>query len=125
MDPSYKTPGGGWLSTASDTVRFGIAVQAGTILSPASLERMTTMETPPGQAATFYGLGWIVDGWGIPGHARIPGLVWHGGVQQGVTTNLYMLLPERIVVAVMINLEGQGLQLTELAAKIADIVRGR
>jgi hypothetical protein len=41
-----------------------------------------------------------------------------------VTTNLYMLLPEGMVVAVMINLEGEGLALTELAAEIADIVLG-
>ena len=40
-----------------------------------------------------------MDGWGTPGGPRIPGLVWHGGVQQGVTTNLYMLLPDRIVAA--------------------------
>ena len=66
-----------------------------------------------------------MDGWGIPGRPRVPGLAWHGGVQQGVTTNLYMLMPERIVVAVMINLEGEGLALTELAAQITDIVRGR
>ena len=125
MDPSYKTPGGGWLSTAGDMVRFGQAVQSGTILSPASLERMTTMETPPGQPPTFYGLGWIVEGWGVPGRPRIPGLAWHGGVQQGVTTNLYMLLPERLVVALMINLEGEGLALTELAAQIGNIALDR
>jgi serine beta-lactamase-like protein LACTB len=125
MDPSYKIPGGGWLSTAGDMVRFGLAVQAGTILKPESLERMTTIEAVAGQPDTFYGLGWIVGGWGVPGAPRIPGLAWHGGVQQGVTTNLYMLLPEGMVVAVMINLEGEGLALTELAAEIADIVLGR
>ena len=125
MDPSYKTPGGGWLSTAGDMVRFGLAVQSGSILSAASLHRMTSMETPVGQPPTFYGLGWIVEGWGVPGQPRIPGLAWHGGVQQGVTTNLYMLLPKRIVVALMINLEGEGLALTELAAQISDIVLGR
>jgi serine beta-lactamase-like protein LACTB, mitochondrial len=108
MDPSYKIPGGGWLSTAGDMVRFGLAVQAGTLLKAASLERMTTMEAVAGRPDTFYGLGWIVGGWGVPGAPRIPGLAWHGGVQQGVTTNLYVLLPERIVVAVMINLEGEG-----------------
>jgi CubicO group peptidase (beta-lactamase class C family) len=83
------------------------------------------MEAVMGQPDAFYGLGWIVDRWGVPGAPRIPGLAWHRGVQQGVTTNLYMLLPEGIVVAVMINLEGEGLALTELAAKITEIVRGR
>ena len=122
MDPSYKTPGGGWLSTAGDMVRFGLAVQSGKLLSMAGLNRMTAMETPAGQPPSFYGLGWIVEGLGVPGSARTPGLVWHGGVQQGVTTALYMLLPERVVVAVMINLEGEGLPVAQLAAEISRIV---
>ena len=70
-------------------------------------------------------LGWIVEGWGIPDAPRIPGLVWHGGVQQGVTTNLYMLLPDRSVVAVMTNVEGEGLALTKLASELTNIVLGR
>jgi CubicO group peptidase (beta-lactamase class C family) len=78
MDPSYKIPGGGWLSTAGDMVRFGLALQAGTLLKPESFR-----------------------------------------------TNLYMLLPHRTVVAVMINLEGEGLSLTELASEITNIVLGR
>jgi CubicO group peptidase (beta-lactamase class C family) len=103
MDPSYKIPGGGWLSTAGDMVRFGLALQAGTLLKPESFQQMTTMQHAGGKADTFYGLGWIVEGWGIPGAPRVPGLVWHGGVQLGVTTNLYMLLPERTVIAVNIS----------------------
>ena len=125
MDPSYKIPGGGWLSTVGDMVRFGLALQAGTLLKPESFQRMTTMQRVRGTGDTFYGLGWIVEGWGIPDAPRIPGLVWHGGVQQGVTTNLYMLLPDRSVVAVMTNVEGEGLALTKLASEITNIVLGR
>jgi serine beta-lactamase-like protein LACTB, mitochondrial len=125
MDPSYKIPGGGWLSTAGDMVRFGLALQAGTLLKPESFRQMTTMQAVSDKKDTFYGLGWIVDGWGVPNAPRIPGLAWHGGVQQGVTTNLYMLLPDRTVVAVMINLEGEGLAITDLASEITNIVLGR
>lgn len=125
MDPSYKIPGGGWLSTAGDMVRFGLALQAGTLLKPESFQQMTTMQRAGGKADTFYGLGWIVEGWGIPGTPRVPGLVWHGGVQQGVTTNLYMLQPERTVIALMTNLEGEGLGLTKLASEITNMVIGR
>ena len=125
MDPSYKLPGGGWLSTAGDMVRFGLALQAGQLLKPESLRLMTTMRRVDGQPDTFYGLGWIVEGWGIPDAPRVPGLVWHGGVQQGVTTNLYMLLPDRTVVAVMANVEGEGLELTKLASEITNIARSR
>jgi len=125
MDPSYKIPGGGWLSTGGDMVRFGLALQAGTLLKPESFRQMTTMQRMDGKDDTFYGLGWIVEGWGIPDAPRVPGLVWHGGVQQGVTTNLYMLLPDRIVVAVMTNVEGEGLELTKLASEITNIALGR
>ncbi len=95
MDPSYKIPGGGWLSTVGDLVRFGLALQDGTLLKPATFRQMTVARQLNGQT-TGYGLGWIVGGWG-PGTPPIPGLVWHGGVQQGVTTNLYMF-PDRHVV---------------------------
>jgi CubicO group peptidase (beta-lactamase class C family) len=65
MDPSYKIPGGGWLSTVGDMVRFGLALQAGTLLKPGSLRQMVTMQRVDGKDDTFYGLGWIVEGWGI------------------------------------------------------------
>jgi serine beta-lactamase-like protein LACTB, mitochondrial len=121
MDPSYKTPGGGWLSTAGDMVRFGLALQRGRLLRPASITEMTTMQPVAGKD-TFYALGWIVGGWGLPDGPRIPGLVWHGGVQQGVTTNLYMLSHAHSVVAIMTNLEGEGLALTQLAADVTAVV---
>ena len=121
MDASYKIPGGGWLSTVGDLVRFGIAVQNGTLLKPETFRQMTVARHVNGQTSG-YGLGWIVDGWG-PGTPHIAGLVWHGGVQQGVTTNLYMFPDQHLVVAVLSNLEGQGLALAELGGQIAAIVR--
>jgi beta-lactamase family protein len=74
MDPSYKIPGGGWLSTAGDMVRFGLALQAGTLLKPNNFQQMTTMQRVDGKGDTFYGLGWIVEGWGMPDAPRVPGL---------------------------------------------------
>jgi serine beta-lactamase-like protein LACTB, mitochondrial len=120
MDSSYKIPGGGWISTVRDLVHFGMAVQDGTLLKPATFRQMTVARHVNGQS-TGYGLGWIVDGWG-PGTPPIPGLVWHGGVQQGVTTNLYMLPDRHVVVAILANLEGQGLAIAELGEQVARIV---
>jgi serine beta-lactamase-like protein LACTB, mitochondrial len=120
MDSSYKIPGGGWLSTAGDLVRFGLAVQDGTLIKPSTFKEMTVARHVNGQN-TGYGLGWIVDGWG-PGTPPIPGLVWHGGVQQGVTTNLYMFPDRHIAIAILANLEGQGLAIAELGEQIARIV---
>ena len=122
MDSSYKIPGGGWLSTVGDLVRFGLALQDGTLMKPSTFKQMTVARHVNGQN-TGYGLGWIVDGWG-PGTPPIPGLVWHGGVQQGVTTNLYMFPDRHVVVAILANLEGQGLAIAELGEQIARIVIG-
>jgi serine beta-lactamase-like protein LACTB len=125
MESSYKTPGGGWLSTAGDMVRFGLALQGGSLVTRRSFTQMTTMQVARDKQDTFYGLGLIVEGWGVPDAPRIPGLAWHGGVQQGVTTNLYMLQPDRTAVALMTNLEGEGLPLTRLAAEITRAVTER
>jgi serine beta-lactamase-like protein LACTB, mitochondrial len=122
MDSSYKIPGGGWLSTVGDLVRFGQAVQNGTLIKPSTFRQMTVARHVNGQN-TGYGLGWIVDGWG-PGTPPIPGLVWHGGVQQGVTSNLYMFPDRHVVVAILANLEGQGVAIAELGEEIAGIVSG-
>jgi serine beta-lactamase-like protein LACTB len=92
VDPSYKIPGGGWLSTVGDMVRFGLAVQAGALLKPESVRQMTTMQ-------------------------RV------GGTQD--TTNLYLLMAGGPVVAVMTNIEGEGLALTKLASEITNIVLER
>jgi serine beta-lactamase-like protein LACTB, mitochondrial len=123
MDSSYKIPGGGWLSTVGDLVRFGLAIQDGTLIKPSTFGQMTVARHVNGQD-TGYGLGWIVNGWG-PGTAPIPGLVWHGGVQQGVTSNLYMFPERHVVVAILANLEGQGLAIAELGEEIAGIVGGQ
>jgi serine beta-lactamase-like protein LACTB len=122
MDSSYKIPGGGWVSTVGDLVRFGMTVQDGTLLKPATFRQMTVARHVNGQN-TGYGLGWIVDGWG-PGTPAIPGLVWHGGVQQGVTSNLYMFPDRHVVVAIIANLEGQGLAIAELGEQVARILIG-
>ncbi len=39
-DPSYKYAGGGMLSTVEDLVRFGIALNNGTLLAPATIQQM-------------------------------------------------------------------------------------
>jgi CubicO group peptidase (beta-lactamase class C family) len=106
-----------------DLVRFGLAVQDGTLIKPSTFRQMTVARHVNGQN-TGYGLGWIVDGWG-PGTPPIPGLVWHGGVQQGVTSNLYMFPDRHVVVAILANLEGKGAAIAELGQQVAGIVSER
>ena len=120
MDPSYKTPGGGLLSTAEDLARFAMALQNGALLAPASFRQMTTIQRARDGTETGYGLGWYVGKW----EGRQAGTaVWHGGVQAGFTSELRLLPEHRFAVVILTNLEGGGkLGLDALADEIADIV---
>jgi serine beta-lactamase-like protein LACTB, mitochondrial len=118
MDSSYKLPGGGLVSTVEDLAAFAIAVQSGVLVAPETFERMVTRQRTTAGEDTPYGLGWYVDG--IEGRT---GVVWHGGVQKGVTSTLYLLPRERFAVVILTNLEGGGmLGLEPLASRIADIL---
>lgn len=120
MDPSYKIPGGGLLSTAEDLARFAIALQSAKLIRPDSFRQMwTTLKARDG-TETGYSYGWYAG--------RGPGprpdvAIWHGGVQPGFTSTLWMLPERHIAVAILTNLEGGGrLGLETLARDIAGIV---
>lgn len=119
MDPSYKIPGGGLLSTCEDLARFAIAVMSGKLLGRESFERMTTMQRTLDGKETGYGLGWYLGPW--KGRGGGPA-VWHGGVQPGTTAELKLLPRQRVAVAILANLEGGGrLGLGEVADAIMEI----
>ncbi len=85
---------GGWISTASDLVRFGSAfdpIENCKILKPASIRAM--LARPPGLAgsdkegnprASFYGLGWNVR----PTEMKDKTTIWHMGALDGTATLL-------------------------------------
>src|SRR5438270_10235211 len=82
-------------------------------------EQMSTPQKTRDGKATAYGLGWYIDGVG-----NRKGLVWHGGVQAGVTSMLFILPKERFGLVILTNLEGGGrLGLETLLNQISDIVR--
>ena len=77
MDSSYKIPGGGYVTTAEDLVRFAQALMDGKIVKPGTLAQMWTPERIRGGGkASTYGLGFTV--------LTIDGgkYVGHGGAQQ-------------------------------------------
>lgn len=114
MDSSYKLGGGGFVCSAPDLVRFANALLAGRLVKPASLEAMWTAGRLANGEATTYGLGFGV------GRREGRRVVSHSGAQSRVSTMLYILPEERIVVVVLANLE--GLRLSALASRIADEV---
>jgi hypothetical protein len=51
--------------------------------------------------------------------------VWHGGVQPGFTSDLWLIPSQRFAVAIVANLEGGGrLGLADLGEQIAAIMLG-
>src|SRR5262249_52464680 len=103
MDSSYKIPGGGYVSTAEDLVRFGQALLDGKLLKARTLEEMWTATKVSGPSA--YGLGFSLPGGGK--------LVMHTGGQAGTTTRLFIIPQPHFVLALMANME--GVPLTDLA----------
>ena len=61
VDNSYKWAGGGFLSTPSDLVRFGIAHLDGTALQQETLEMMWTSQQTTAGESTDNGIGWFME----------------------------------------------------------------
>ena len=118
-DTSYKIPAGGLVSTVEDLANFAIAVQDGTLVKKETFQQMSRSQSTRDGKQSPYGLGWFIDGIG-----NRKGVVWHGGVQQGATSVLFLLPEERIAVVILTNLEGGGrLGLETLSNQIAEMLR--
>lgn len=115
-DTSNKVPGGGLISTAADVVRFGRGVLDGTFLKAETQVLMWTPQRTNNGKPTSYGLGWNLGS--LEGRPRYT----HGGGQPGTSTFLDVLPQQRIVVAILTNLEGA--QPKEVSDEILRILTG-
>lgn len=113
-DTSMKIPGGGLVSTSGDLVRFAFAVMDERLLDQEMRELAWTAQTTADGTRTGYGLGWAVS------EKEGVATVSHSGGQSGTSTYLLIRPDQRIVVAVMCNM--QGAPCGRLAASIADIL---
>jgi CubicO group peptidase (beta-lactamase class C family) len=113
LDSSYKIPGGGWLSSASDMARFEVALLAGTLVKPATLALMST-PLKPFDGFHSYGLGFFAD--------KLDGLdtISHSGGQQGTSTDILLIPGRRAGIVVLINIEHEGA--SDLAVELGKIV---
>jgi serine beta-lactamase-like protein LACTB, mitochondrial len=96
MDSSYKIPGGGYVTTAEDLVRFAQALLDGKLLKPATLAQMWTATAVSGKDS--YGLGFE-----LPERGKF---VLHTGGQPGTSTELLIIPQEHFAVAVLANMDG-------------------
>lgn len=118
-DTSNKTPAGGLVSTASDMVRFGAALQSGVLLRPGTLKTMLVQQRTRDGRGTAYGLGFRVGAWKDRAEA------WQHGGQPQVSTLLYLWPDRQVTVAVLCNLEGVAPALLDLARELAGLLPRR
>jgi CubicO group peptidase (beta-lactamase class C family) len=114
IDYSCYAGASAFLSTPSDLVRFGLAInsslrrqgfgaQGGKLLQPATVRSLQTSQRLASGEETGYGLGWDLETVALAGEqARLAG---HDGESLGGTVATFMALHERgIVVAVTSNI---------------------
>jgi serine beta-lactamase-like protein LACTB len=92
-----------FVSTPTDLVRYAIAIDAGTLLQPATVRLLQTSQRLRSGQETGYGLGWDLETATLAGKpARVVG---HDGDALGGTVASLMTFPEHhIVVAVTSNI---------------------
>jgi serine beta-lactamase-like protein LACTB len=100
MDSSYKIPGGGYVTTAEDLVRFAQALMDGKIVKPDTLAKMWTPAKITGSGkGSNYGLGFgvlMLDGGKY---------VAHSGSQQGTSTSMVIIPGKHFAVAALANMD--------------------
>jgi CubicO group peptidase (beta-lactamase class C family) len=103
IDYSCYAGASAFLSTPSDLVRFGMAINSGTLLQPATVQLLQTSQRLPSGEETGYGLGWDLETVTLAGeHTR---LVGHDGESLGGMVASLMTFRERgLVVAVTSNI---------------------
>lgn len=111
VDNSNKWAGGGYLSTARDLVRYGLAYLDDTLMDPSTRDLLWTPQCTRDGTSTGYGIGWssrVVDG---------RRQVWHTGGAVGGSTILMIWPEDGVVVAILTNL--QSVRHVESARAIA------
>jgi hypothetical protein len=92
-----------FLSTPSDLVRFGMAINAGKVLRPDTVEMFQTSQRLASGEKTGYGLGWDLEEVTLAGAPAV--VVGHDGDSLGGMLASLMTFRERgIVVAVTSNI---------------------
>jgi len=91
-----------FVSTPSDLVRFGLAINRGKLLRPATVQLLQASQRLRSGEETGYGLGWDLETAALAGEqTRIAG---HDGDILGGTVASFMTFPDGLVVAVTSNI---------------------
>ena len=103
LDYSCYAGSSAFLSTPSDLVRFGMAINSGKLLKPATVQLLQTSQRLASGKETGYGLGWDLETVTLAGkQTRVAG---HDGDSLGGMVASLMTFPEHgIVVSVTSNI---------------------
>jgi serine beta-lactamase-like protein LACTB, mitochondrial len=101
LQPTYKFAGGGYVSTAEDLARFGMAHLRPGFLKDATLKMLFETQYLQTGEATGVGIGWVNgnDPWGRP-------IVFHNGNQPGARPVLIVYPEHNLVIAITTNVTG-------------------
>jgi CubicO group peptidase (beta-lactamase class C family) len=117
LDYSCYAGASAFLSTPSDLVRFGLAINNGKLLQPATVQLLQTPQRLASGQETGYGLGWDLETVAVAGARTRP--VGHDGDLLGGPVASFVTFPERgLVVAVTSNISYANTH--ALASKIAE-----
>lgn len=93
---------GNFLTTPSDLVRFGLAINGGRVLQPSTVQMLQTSQRLTSGEETGYGLGWDLEPVTLAGQQTRS--IGHDGEWMGGNVMSFMTFPERgLVIAVMAN----------------------
>jgi serine beta-lactamase-like protein LACTB, mitochondrial len=116
IDYSCYAGSSAFLSTPSDLVRLGMAVNSGTLLLPATVQLLQRSQRLASGQETGYGLGWQIETVGLSGQPTRA--VGHDGTSLGGMVASLRTFPERgIVLAVLSNTSYA--ETSDIAVKIA------
>lgn len=117
LRPSYKYPGGGYLSTSEDLILLGQHYLNHSFLSDSTYLELFTRTVTKNKDTLGIGLGWIVakDPWERD-------IYFHNGGQTGARTVLMIYPNDNLTIAMMSNTSNQPQLIEGFAACIADMV---
>lgn len=118
VDNSCRFGAGGFVASAADLARFGLALLEGALVDAGTRERMLSSMVTAAGDTTGYGIGW-----GVGRNDRDWRVASHSGGAIGGRAALYILPDHNVVVALAANIEGESL--VDEAARIAEYVAER
>jgi serine beta-lactamase-like protein LACTB len=118
VDMSSKMAAGGWITTASDLIRFVNAWMGGRLVSQPTMKLMTEpYRLPAGGTIDGFGLGWFLDDY------RGMKAVMYGGGTPQVSGFVFFIPDKRVAISGLFNLENiPAPKRIELAKAIADVI---